>query len=165
MISELTKKQQTALNHKQNTSVTAGAGTGKTLILVERYLDIVLNNEVDVQRVLAITFTDKAAGEMIERIRQRIEDYLSDSESIFNRKKLIHLRHRLNYAYISTVHSFCMRILKENPIAADVDPDFSVTNDLQTNVLMEEAIEQEMAEINNEQSEWLDLFRLYHPNS
>jgi ATP-dependent helicase/nuclease subunit A len=160
MSDHLTVKQKSALQRNLNISVTAGAGTGKTSILVERYLDIVLNENIDIKNILAITFTDKAAGEITERIIQRTEALLAaNSSARFLQEKLVHLRRQLSYAYISTIHSFCRRILHENPLEAGLDPDFSVVNDLQMNLVIEDTMAQEMEAINAEQDQWIELFR------
>ena len=89
-MSQLTAQQQQALSRDNNLSVTAGAGTGKTLLLVERYLDILINEPVDVKEILAITFTKKAAAEMKERVVKRIEEMLGSDLSESANQKLIH---------------------------------------------------------------------------
>ncbi|WP_249010104.1 exodeoxyribonuclease V subunit beta [Conexibacter sp. DBS9H8] len=85
----------------------AGAGSGKTSVLVERYARAVLEDGVDPQAILAITFTEKAAAEMRERIRRRLS--LAD-----------------NPAWILTIHGFCARVLRTHALAAGLDPRFSV---------------------------------------
>ena len=70
---KLTERQKSALNWNYDLAVTAGAGTGKTLILIERYVDILINQDIDIRQLLAITFTNKAAAEMLNRVSQKIE--------------------------------------------------------------------------------------------
>jgi len=160
-MNELTQIQKQALTRDKNIVVTAGAGTGKTRVLVERYLDILINEDVDIKNVLAITFTNKAAAEMLERVAQKLDDRLSQIDNSYQRKKITNLRNRLSSAYISTIHSFCMRLLKEFPIEAGLDPDFSQMNDIQSDLLIEEAIKVEMEVIDSEESQWIEMFRLY----
>ena len=74
---ELTERQKSALARNYDLAVTAGAGTGKTLILIERYVDILINHDIDIRELLAITFTNKAAAEMLNRVAQKIESLLS----------------------------------------------------------------------------------------
>ena len=139
-MSQLTAQQQQALSRDNNLSVTAGAGTGKTLLLVERYLDILINEPVDVKEILAITFTKKAAAEMKERVVKRIEEKLDSDLSESANQKLIHARDRMSSASISTIHAFCSRLLREYPVEAGLDPDFRQLNDMQRQLLLDEEL-------------------------
>ncbi len=167
----LTPQQQQALATDKNISVTAGAGSGKTTILVERYLKIIINEGVDVRRVLAITFTEKAAAEMIERVARMIRERMSGAISDKERAKLLGLRERLNAAQISTIHAFCAKILREFAVASGVDPDFSMLNELQQNLLARESIDdifeqldQRTLESDYPMDEWLELLRQVSPD-
>ncbi len=105
-------------------SVSAGAGSGKTSVLVERFLRAVTEQGILPRRILAITFTDKAAGEMKFRLVEEC------------RKRNLHdFRRDLETAYISTIHSFCARILKENPIESGLDPNFRVMGEGEAEIL------------------------------
>ena len=105
-------------------SVSAGAGSGKTSVLVERFLRAVTEQRLSPRRILAITFTDKAAGEMKSRLVEEC------------RKRNLHdFRRDLETAYISTIHSFCTRILKENPIESGLDPNFRVMGEGEAEIL------------------------------
>lgn len=117
-MSKLTQSQQQALALDKNISVTAGAGSGKTQILVERYLKIVLEDPAKVRRVLAFTFTNKAAGEMQERVAAEVSILLKEVTDLQSRAKLLKIRDQLNSASISTIHSFCARVLREFPLEA-----------------------------------------------
>ena len=90
--------------------VTAGAGTGKTRVLVERY--IVLLRSHKISEIAAVTFTDAAASEMRERVRR---DVMSKDDLVDHRKDL-------DKAVIGTIHSLCLQILRENPVEAHMDP-------------------------------------------
>ena len=128
-----------------NVSVSAGAGSGKTRVLVERFLYIleraqVKNNnqqELDAGNILAITFTRKAAGEMKERVRKGIEARLDDDDRGFWRKQL----EALNKAQISTIHGLCSRILRENPVEAQLDPAFQVAEEFASAEFLEDCLD------------------------
>ncbi len=149
---QLTEEQQRALSLEHNISVTAGAGAGKTLLLVERFLKIAVENyrgqAHKVRRILAITFTNKAAGEMKERIAEAINRRIAQSKDPSLRNHLLHIRDQLNSVAISTIHAFCTRVLREYPIEAGLAPDFSELDDMQAAMLSDEAIEETLHTIN-----------------
>ena len=95
-----------------DTCVVAGPGSGKTTVLVE-YFRRLVEAGVDPLRILAITFTEKAAGNMRKKLAEQFRD---DPE----------IRGRLERAWVSTVHGFCMRLLRENAVFAGVDPEFRI---------------------------------------
>ena len=111
-------------------SVSAGAGSGKTSVLVERFIDLVQRDGVSPLEILAITFTEKAAAEMKERIVRRFEE----CDDVANRRLA-------EAAYISTIHGFCSRILREHPLAARLDPSFRVMDEVTRNVFLDEYLE------------------------
>jgi ATP-dependent helicase/nuclease subunit A len=108
-------------------ALSAGAGSGKTTVLVERFLDSVTSDGVSPSNILAITFTEKAAAEMKERIIRRFEERGDDLN-----------RRRAEAAYISTIHGFCARLLRENPLAAGVDPAFGIVDDMRLGFFLDE---------------------------
>ncbi len=142
MKSTLTKKQLAALDCSRNIAVTAGAGTGKTFILVERYLDILINHDVDIRQVLAITFTKKAAAEMMTRVAERINELLTENPSPQIHERLLHIKGYLSASFISTIHGFCSRILREYPVEAGIDPDFTQLSDMQSEILFSETFDE-----------------------
>ncbi len=160
-MSSLTEQQQSALARDRNISVTAGAGTGKTRLLVERYLEILINEAVDVKGILAITFTKKAAAEMKDRVVQGIDDKLHSELSGDKRKKLREIRDRMNSAAISTIHAFCARLLREYPVEAGLDPDFRQINDMQRQLLLDDVLEKEIESLDQDPAHWISLFRLF----
>ena len=115
-MNDLTLQQKLSLATGKNITVTAGAGTGKTRILIERFIHILLTEDVDIKEVLAITFTDKAAAEMMERVANSIDELLNSKSVDINKAKLFQIKNRLSSAHISTIHAFCSRLLRENPI-------------------------------------------------
>jgi ATP-dependent helicase/nuclease subunit A len=114
--------------------VTAGAGSGKTFTLVGRTLHLLVSGEATVGQILAITFTEKAAAEMKERIAEALE-----------REGLHRERRELEGAAISTIHAFCARLLREHAIHARVDPRFSVLEQVEADGLRRQAFEERTA--------------------
>src|SRR5438270_3707583 len=130
----LNPEQQAAVDARGHVFVSAGAGTGKTKVLVERFARAVCDEGVDVESVLVITYTEKAAGELRARIRARlVERGRSD------------LARALDGAWISTIHGFCHRLLRSHPFAAGVDPRFRVLDESQGRVLRGEAFAEALA--------------------
>ncbi|HJT89967.1 MAG TPA: UvrD-helicase domain-containing protein, partial [Bryobacteraceae bacterium] len=113
--------------------VVAGPGSGKTTVLVEYFRNLVAAG-VDPLRILAITFTEKAAGNMRKKLTESFHD---DAR----------IRASLERAWVSTVHGFCARLLKEYAIFAGVDPDFSVADERDSQRLQQEAIQVAVEEI------------------
>lgn len=111
----LTPEQQAAVETlDRDLLVSAGAGTGKTRVLTHRFTHIVEQGRAAVDEILALTFTEKAAREMKERIVRR-----------FAARGRADDRRRVETAYIGTIHSFCARVLRENALEAGVDPRFT----------------------------------------
>jgi len=108
--------------------VKAGAGTGKTRTITELYFTLLLYKQFDVKNILAITFTEKAATEMKDRIKKRIKDFTDESTGI-QKKQLLKLQKRMNYAWISTLHAFCSRIIREFPLQSQIDPMFEIIDE------------------------------------
>ncbi len=102
--------------------VTAGAGTGKTSVLTSKYLRLLEERRAGVNEILAITFTNKAAAEMGDRIRLFIQEHLKGSgdtkEAEYWQSQLL----KLESAKISTFHSFCLGLLREHPLEAGIPP-------------------------------------------
>jgi len=117
--------EQSISNIGEPQFVCAAAGTGKTSVLVERYLNILLSGTADCDQIVAITFTDKAANEMKERVRHR----LSENSAEANQQKIAAYLDRLNVAPIATVHSFCARILRDNVGELPFDPLFKICDE------------------------------------
>lgn len=123
-------EQQAAVDARGLVFVSAGAGTGKTKVLVERFARAVCDEGVDVESILVITYTEKAAGELRGRIRARLVE-----------RDRPDLARALDGAWISTIHGFCHRLLRSHPFAAGVDPRFRVLDESQGRVLRSEAFE------------------------
>ena len=139
----LTPVQRMALDSQRNIAVTASAGAGKTATLVERYIELLRQHpEIGVRQVLAITFTQKAAAEMRERIARRLTEALDQELPEPERQRLRQIRADLPAARISTIHAFCAALLREYPIEADVDPAFAVLEGVDAAQLRQQAVRQ-----------------------
>ncbi len=114
--------------------VSAGAGTGKTRVLVERFVRGVCDDGLDVQSVLVITYTRKAAGELRARIRSELAE-----------RGRFDLAQQLDGAWVSTIHGFCARLLRAHPFAVGIDPRFRELDDEQGAVLRGEAFDRALA--------------------
>ena len=128
-------QQRSAVEARGEVFVSAGAGTGKTAVLVERFVRAVCERGLDVDSILVITYTRRAAGELRTRIRARLLE-LGRTD----------LARRLDGAWISTIHGFCHRLLRSHPFAAGLDPRFRVLDDSQARVLRGEAFEQTLGQ-------------------
>ncbi|HMI21681.1 MAG TPA: UvrD-helicase domain-containing protein, partial [Gaiellaceae bacterium] len=126
----LNDEQRAAVDARGLVFVSAGAGTGKTRVLVERFARAVCDEGVDVESILVITYTEKAAGELRTRIRAELVE-----------RGRPELARALDGAWISTIHGFCHRLLRSHPFAAGVDPRFRVLDESQGRVLRGEAFE------------------------
>ncbi len=127
--------------------VSAGAGSGKTRVLVERYLWILEKQNGLPKNMLAVTFTDKAANEMKQRLIARCQEMGRPD-----------FRRQLESAWIGTIHSFCARILKEYPIECGLDPDFSVLGAGEAEILAKKTLDRLFDEEASNQT-WLDLLK------
>ncbi len=118
---ELTDEQRAAVELRDGSLlVRAGAGAGKTSVLVERFVRAVIEDEVPVDGILAITFTEKAAQEMRRRVRARLLE-LGQREQA----------RAAEQAWISTIHGFCSRLLRAHALAAGIDPEYRVLDALE----------------------------------
>ena len=120
--------------------VEAAAGTGKTTELVKRILRLLGTGRATVDRLVAVTFTEKAAGELKLRLRQELESRRKDSEADpTDRVRYEQALQNLEDAHIGTIHGFCAELLRERPVEAGIDPLFRVLTEAQAQRLYDEA--------------------------
>lgn len=124
MKKSITPFQKDALDFSSNIILTANAGSGKTFVLSKRFVEILLQENVEVENIVAITFTDKAAGELNKKIAGEIEERIKETSDLKELSKLENARRQLVSANISTIHSFCIGILKEFSPEAGIDANF-----------------------------------------
>jgi ATP-dependent helicase/nuclease subunit A len=131
--------RRAAVDPSQNIVLEASAGTGKTRVLVERYVNL-LRAGVEPDHILAMTFTRKAAAEMRQRIIDRLKE--ASRQSAFDAGRWRELRERLGDIAISTIDAFCLSLLREFPLEADVDPGFDLAVDTDVPRLIAESLDQ-----------------------
>ena len=127
-----------AVDPRFNVALEASAGTGKTRVLVDRYINL-LRAGVDPSNILAITFTRKAAAEMRERIMATLRAAAAAGEIPPARWR--ELRDRTADIAVSTIDAFCLSLLREFPLEADLDPAFSIADDTELPRLIDEALD------------------------
>jgi ATP-dependent exoDNAse (exonuclease V) beta subunit len=108
--------------------VAAGAGSGKTEVVMQRFVEALSTNFAEVDQILTITFTDKAAGEMIDRARR-----------LLKKRNMLAERRRIEQARISTIHGFCSSLIRSHALALGLDPNFTVADESQSRLLKEES--------------------------
>jgi len=130
MTNELTISQQKGVEiTDRDLCVVAGPGSGKTRVLVERFANLVTEHNVSINEILTLTFTEKAANEMKRRAAESFEEKGMEKE-----------RQDIEFAYLSTIHSFCSRLLRENSIEASIDPQFRVMDELEAGRVKEQTL-------------------------
>jgi ATP-dependent helicase/nuclease subunit A len=129
------EQQLAAIEEPGVVFVSAGAGTGKTTVLVERFVRAVCDRGLGIDSVLVITYTERAAGELRSRIRERLLELGRHD-----------LARELDGAWISTIHGFCHRLLRAHPFEAGIDPRFRVLDESQASVLRSEAFTEALAQ-------------------
>ncbi len=138
-----TDEQQAAIESRQaNLLVSAAAGSGKTAVLVERIIRLIVEDEIDIDRLLIVTFTNAAAGEMRERIMNALTKLVADgAENEAFLRRQIGLIHRAN---IMTVHAFCIDVVRHYFYEVDLDPAFRIGDTSELSLMLESALEDAM---------------------
>ena len=127
---QLTEEQEDALVQGRNVAITAGAGTGKTTTLTERYVTILGENpSLTPENIVTITFTRKAAAELTERVRDEVYDRLEAADSPAAYQRWRNVLDDLEDGYVHTIHAFCTRLLRERAVEAPVPLGFDVLDE------------------------------------
>ncbi|CUS98470.1 ATP-dependent helicase/nuclease subunit A [Candidatus Kryptobacter tengchongensis] len=166
----LTESQEKVIKSPKHLSVTAGAGSGKTTVLIEKYIKI-LEDLVEsrvgkgisvedlsdiVESIVVITFTEKAGSELRERATEAIERRIKEAREKNDIKMLKvfeELRDAMPSAVIGTIHSFCARILREFAVTAGVDPNFTILEGAERDQVIDIIIEDKIKEFLKRESE------------
>ena len=138
----LTPSQRQAVEARGNVLVMAGAGTGKTHTLVERCLDCLCRERVALDEILVVTFTEAAATEMKQRLRAALAQAINHQPSTINS----HLAEQLalfDTAPIGTLHSFCLRLVREHFYELGLDPQLAVLDPGEARLLAEETLDEQ----------------------
>lgn len=155
-----TEEQQQAINEKgANILVAAAAGSGKTAVLVERIINKVINEKIDIDRILVVTFTSAAASEIRERILEAIYKKLEENPEDTNLQKQINL---INKANISTIHSFCLDVIRNNFYELDISSNFRVADTTEIELMKYEVLDELFEEkyLSNDK-DFEDLINIY----
>ena len=155
-----TEEQLQAINKRgANILVSAAAGSGKTSVLVERIITKVIEDKVDVDKILVVTFTSAAASEMKQRLLKALYKKIEEKPDDAYLQRQISL---LNRANISTIHSFCLNMIKNNFYLLEMPANFRIGDTAEIEILKQEVIETIFEEkYENNDKEFLDLIRKY----
>jgi ATP-dependent helicase/nuclease subunit A len=115
--------------------VEAAAGTGKTTELVNRILRVLETGRAEITRIVAVTFTEKAAGELKLRIREALENRRVEAQDTTVEERIENALAKLEEAHVNTIHGFCAELLRERPVEASIDPLFDVLTETQADRL------------------------------
>ena len=123
----LSREQLLAQKFDRHLAITANAGSGKTTVLEQRYINILLygNCNKDPRKIIAITFTRKAAAEIRSRIAANLEQRIKSSQHLSEQIFLEKIRAQISNAPIATIHAFCSSLLRDYPIESGIPPNFS----------------------------------------
>ena len=164
---KFTEAQQQAIDVRDaDILVSAGAGSGKTAVLVERIIRMVCGkNAIDIDRLLVVTFTDAAAAEMRHRILAELNKQIKQSPNNLNLKKQLALMNKSN---ITTIHSFCLSIARSFFHKIDMDPGFRVGDAAEIELLRAEVLENMFEDYyqsyynNGENAEFINLAEIFN---
>lgn len=134
-----TKEQQNAIYEKgSNILVAAAAGSGKTAVLVERIINKIVNENVDIDKILVVTFTNAAASEMRERILDAIYKKIEENPEDVRMQRQVNL---LNKASICTIHSFCLEVIRNYFYELEISANFRIGDEAEIELLKQDVIE------------------------
>jgi ATP-dependent helicase/nuclease subunit A len=151
---ELTPEQRRAVERRDGSLlVRAGAGTGKTTVLVERFVQAVAEDGAEVDQVLAITFTEKAAAEMKSRVRARFLELGRREDA-----------RAAESAWVSTIHGLCARILRAHALSAGIDPAFRVLDEVEADRIATDAFDGALEEFMGEDPDRIEMVAAYSPD-
>ena len=155
-----TTEQENAIKIRNSkTLVAAGAGSGKTAVLVERIIRKVIEDGIDIDKMLIVTFTNAAASEMKERIRERLYTEASSNHAL--QKQILYL----NRASIMTIDAFCKKAVKDYFYKLDIDPNFKIADTTELELMKLEAIDEVLEELYESQEEdIIDVLDAYSNN-
>lgn len=162
-----TPEQALAINTiKSNVSLLAGAGSGKTYVLMKRFVQILRADlSVNPTNIVAITFTRKAADEIKGRVRQAVGECVEQAQNDLERLRWQEHLQKVESAPISTIHSLCSRILRDNPVETQLDPEFTILEDFEAQDFFKETLQQYLRKNIKENAALRRLVQTYGVNS
>lgn len=155
-----TEEQSQAIHEKgSNILVAAAAGSGKTAVLVERIINKIIQEEIDIDKLLVVTFTNAAASEMRERILNAIYKKIEEEPTNLRLQKQITL---LNKSNICTIHSFCLDVIRNNFYEINISPNFRIGDTAEIELLKEEVLDELFEDLYLKEDEgFLKLLEIY----
>lgn len=153
------EQRDAILKKNSNILVAAAAGSGKTAVLVERIIRKIIDEKIDIDKILVVTFTNAAASEMREKILEAIYKKIDENPDDINLQRQVNL---LNKANICTIDSFCLDIIKNNFFEIDVSGNARIADNTEIEILKQETLEEifEDKYMNND-SDFLNLIDTY----
>lgn len=140
----LTPEQESIITTKNKTMlVAASAGSGKTFVVVEKIINSIVNERKQIDSLLIVTFTNAAASELRERIVKKLQEALKSATDIGDTELAYHISKQINKAWsanISTIHSFCLSVIKDNFYILGVDPNVTTIDASRANIMLTESI-------------------------
>lgn len=147
---EYTKEQRQAVFHdKGDILVSASAGSGKTYVMIERLIRLVSEKKAGVKDILAVTFTEAAASEMKEKLKKALNDKISEGNLSLIPEVL-----EVSTADISTMHSFCGKLIRTHFYTVGVAPDFKIIDAQQASTLKEDCMQKTFRELYESKEPW-----------
>ena len=152
-------QEQAVERRREPLHLAAGAGSGKTSVLVERFVRAVSEDGISPGRILAITFTERGAAELKERVRERLKELGEGSPTLESSAR------DTEAAFVSTFHGFCARLLRAHPLAVGLDPEFEILDEGLAGRMRERAFKHALTDfLASERDAAVDLLAAYGPD-
>ena len=150
-MANLTSAQEKVVNHeKGNILISASAGSGKTHTMIERVIRLILNGKAHVEEILAVTFTEKSAADMKDKLKSALIKTVDEGGA----KWLIEQINAVQTSDISTIHSFCARLIRNYFYQAGVAPDFKIADDGEASIILQQSLDKVMREFYESGEDW-----------
>lgn len=157
-----TKEQQLAIDiRNKNILVCAGAGSGKTSVLVERIIKMISDekNPIDIDKILAVTFTDAAALQLKQKIYMQLQMKAEQTQTKNLKRQLL----LINNSNISTIHSFCANVIRKYFYIIDIDPNFRIAQENEIKLLESDVLDEMLeGEFKNKTQIFFDVAQIYN---
>ncbi len=149
-MSSFTPEQVRAINHENgNIMISASAGSGKTSVMIERAVKLITEKKANVNEILAITFTEISATDMKEKLRNKLISKISETKD----RRLIEQLNLVQTSDISTIHSFCGRLIRSYFFVAGVSPDFRIIDNEESKIFKDTALNNVFTKVYQEKDE------------
>ena len=158
---ELKHEQKVAVSHDNgNIMVSASAGSGKTFVMIERIIRLIKEGKAQVNQILAVTFTETAASDMKEKLKKALIEQINDGNEILSSQLL-----DVSSADISTLHSFCSRLIRTYFFVTDVSPDYKIIDESEADQLKAQALNVTFSKLYEQNAPMFKAFRQRYSTS